>query len=75
MMQKMHIHMPERMHMHRLDWHAMRIHLGHITRDPRFWVTLALVILFGLMVLVTLLTKGSGTINAPSTIPYNPYWP
>lgn len=75
MMQKMHIHLPERMHMHKPDWPATRIHLKHLVRDPRFWATLALVILFGLMILTTILSKGAGSINTKMTYPYNPYWP
>ncbi len=73
-MQKMHIHLPDRMHMHRPDWDAMKIHMRHMAHDPRFWATLALVILFGLMILTTLLTKDSA-VNTRINYPYNPYWP
>lgn len=74
-MQKMHIHMPNRMHMHKPSWHTMGIHLEHLIRDPRFWATLALVILFSLMILATILTKGVEGVSTRITYPYNPYWP
>ena len=73
-MHRIHIHMPDRMHLHRPSWHALRIHLGQMVHDPRFWATLVLIILFGLMVLTTLLTSG-GAANARINYPYNPYWP
>lgn len=73
-MQKMHIHLPGRMHMHKPDWHAMRLHLGHMVHDPRFWATLALIVLFGLMILTTILSKDS-TSTPVNMTPFNPYWP
>lgn len=73
-MNKTHLHLPDRMHLHRPDWHILGVHLREMTHDPRFWAVLALVVLFGLMILTALLSKGtpmkSGNMN-----PYNPYWP
>ena len=73
-MQRIHIHMPDRMHLHRPDWHAMKLHMGHMVHDPRFWATVALIILFALMILMTIFTKG-GSVSPRINYPYNPYWP
>ncbi len=73
MMQKMHIHLPGRMHMHKPNWHAIRVHMDHMVHDPRFWAAVALVVLFGLMILTTILSNDS---SAPVNMtPFNPYWP
>lgn len=73
-MQKMHLHLPGRMHMHRPNWHTVRVHLNELVHDPRFWAALALVVLFGLMILSTFLSAGSST-RTETMNPFNPYWP
>ncbi len=74
-MQRMHIHTPGWVHMHRPDWHTMGIHLGHAIHDPRFWASLALAVLLGAIILAAILSKsGSGTPTRPiyPTYPYMP---
>lgn len=72
-MQKMHLHLPNRMHMTKTDWHTWGVHMRDLIHDPRFWATLALVGLFGLIILTALLSEG--TTSSGSYNPYNPYWP
>ena len=74
-MQRMHIHTPGWVHMHRPDWHTMGIHFGHLIHDPRFWAGFTLAVLFGLMVLAAILTKSTGGTTLTPTYPMYPYMP
>jgi hypothetical protein len=71
-MQMAHMHKPNWVHWHKPDWHSMGIHLGHVIHDPRFWATLALVMLFGLMIATVIFSMTDGT---PATRAYPPIYP
>jgi len=74
-MQGIHIHTPGWMHPHKPDWHILEAHIGHLVHDPRFWSALALVVLFGLLVLMAIYTKTTGQTTLPPTYPGYPYMP
>ena len=74
-MQGHHMHMPGWMHLHKPNWHAMGVHFGHLVHDPRFWAAIALIILFGLMILASIMTKTSNMTPMPRTYPGYPYLP
>ena len=74
-MDRLHIHLPERIHLHRPDWHALMAHLKDMTHDRRFWAALALVVLFGLMILTAILTKTPAVPRSGPIAPFTPYWP
>lgn len=64
-----------RMHTYKPQWHTVRLHLEHLIQDPRFWAVVALVILFGLMILMITLSS-SGMIAVPRPMyPVYPYMP
>ena len=68
-----------RMHLHKPDWHAFGMHMDHLVHDPRFWAGLALIILFGMMIISAILFSGSGNGGAARPlnpmVPYGPYMP
>jgi len=63
------------MHMHKPDWHSAGVHFGHLIHDPRFWAALALVVLLGLMILASIMTKSTGAPITPRSYPSYPYMP
>lgn len=67
-MQGLHIHTP--------DWHDWGVRFGHLIHDRRFWVSIALVILLGLMILAVILTDTSpGQRSFNPIYPMSPYMP
>lgn len=68
-MQRIHLHLPGWMH-----GHHFAEHLSHIIHDPRFWAGLALAVLFILMILTTIFSKGGQPAPRPA-YPLYPYLP
>jgi len=67
-----------RMHIHKPQWHTLGMHLEHLIHDPRFWAVVAMVILFGLMILMVTMSSPH-TVAGPRPMypmyPYMPYMP
>ena len=74
-MHRLQVHLPSWMHADKSNWHTLRVHLSHMLHDPRFWAALALIILFGLMIITTLMTKPALVPGPTPTHPIYPYLP
>ncbi len=62
-------------HIHRPEWHTIKLRLGHFVHDSRFWAVAALVILFGLVILTVFLVKSNAGAARFPTLPLYPYMP
>lgn len=62
------------MHLHKPNWRTIGIRLEHLIHDPRFWAIIALGILFILMILTSIYSKGGQEMIIPIG-PMNPYIP
>ena len=62
-----------RIHVHKVNWHEFGVHLGHMVHDPRFWATVALATLLGVIVLMAIMTKSTGNIGSSPVFPTYPY--
>ena len=62
-----------KIHVHKVNWHEFGIHFGHVIHDPRFWGVVALVALFGLMVLMAIFINPTGNADFRTTFPTYPY--
>ena len=62
------------MHMHKVEWHEMGMHIRHWIHDPRLWVAIAAIIAFGLILLTAWLSElGPVSPNRPVS-PMYPYF-
>jgi fumarate reductase subunit D len=62
-------------HLHIPEWHVLKVRMEHLIHDPRFWAVSVLVVLFGLVILTTIIAKpGGGTGSIPTGLPYYPYY-
>ena len=74
-MYKMSLHKPRWIHGHRPDWHGFGVHFGHLVHDPRFWGAIALIILFGLLIMAIIFSR-AGSREAPKLwYPISPFGP
>lgn len=62
-----------KLHVHKVNWHEFGMHFGHLVHDPRFWAAVAIIALLGLMILMAMLSKPAGNINARPVMPTYPY--
>lgn len=74
-MQRIHLHKPQWIHGHKLDWHLLGTRMEHLIHDPRFWAGLALGILFILMILTVIFAKPIEGRPSPFVPTYPPYMP
>ena len=65
----------QRLHIHTPDWHNLGIRFGHLIHDPRFWASLALIILLGLIFLAAMLSDTTGHRPMTPYYPVSPYMP
>ena len=72
-MQRIHMHTPVWMHRHKPNWHAVGIHLEHIIHDPRFWASLVVALLLGLIILMAILSNPAGGTPMRPLYPMYPY--
>ena len=73
-MQRIHLHKPSWIHVHKSDWHLFGTRLEHTIHDPRFWAGLALAVLFILMIISAILAKPTEGTTIPR-FPVYPYVP
>jgi len=62
----------DKIHVHKINWHTFGVHLVHLVHDSRFWACVALAVLLGVIVLMTIMTT-SGNINSRPVFPAYPY--
>lgn len=62
-----------KIHVQKVNWHEFGVHLGYIVHNPRFWAAVALTTLLGLMILVTIMSKSTSSIDSGPVFPMYPY--